>query len=167
MRRPLPPSNLFHVLIRCISQYCISAFAWSYTRQGRVLPTHSHPLPPPPPLPPPYPFSRKGSAWSHELPGPRKPPVINYAAAPLCRCLSARWVCSQSFVSGFARSSDPLLCTEVRRGAPLGQVRTCSNSQSVSLSQLGLRQHPSLPHSNLSEQREQGVSDAYSQSTQL
>ena len=64
------------------------------------------------------------------FPAPEKPLVINYAAAPLCRCLPARWeVCSQSFVSGFARSSDPWLRTEVRGGTPVGQVRACSKSQ--------------------------------------
>lgn len=104
-------ASLFHVLIRCLSQYPTLYLPGPTPRRGRV------------PLP------QKGSAWSHELPGPRKPPVINYAAAPLCRCLSARWVCSQSFVSGFAHSSDIRLCTEVRRGAPIGQLRACSKSQ--------------------------------------
>lgn len=45
-------------------------------------------------------FPQTGTACSQELPGSRKPPVINYTA-PSRRCLLARWeVCFQSFVSG-------------------------------------------------------------------
>lgn len=95
------------------------------------------------------PLPQKGSAWSQELPSPSKLPVINYAAAPLCRGLSARWVRSQSFVSGSACSSDPRLCTEVRRGAPLGQVRACSKSQQSFLSWVSGSALPFL--TNLSE----------------
>lgn len=77
---------LFHALIRCLSPY----------------PTQY--------LPEPTPRHEEGSSPPKKLcleprasPCSRKPLVINYAAAPLCRCLPARWeVCSQSFVSGFA-----------------------------------------------------------------
>ena len=92
-------ASLFHVLIRCFSQYPNLYLPGPTPRRDRGR----------------DPLLQKGAAWSQELPGPGKPPVINYAAAPLC-CLSARWeVCSQSFVSGFARNSDPpWLSTEVR-----------------------------------------------------
>ena len=116
----------------CPSSYPVPT--WPYTQMARRVP-----------------LPAKGAAWTQELPGPRKPPVINYATAPLC-CFSARWeVCFQSFVSGNSNPPGSGLCTEVRGGAPVGCVRACSESQH-SFPQLCLKQHPSPPHSNLNEQ---------------
>lgn len=122
----LPTSKRLYFTANQVSLYPVAARRFTQMGGG------GGPSPPP-----------KGSR-ARSFPSPRKPPVINYVAAPLC-CLSARWeVCSQAFVSGFACNSNPPILPALHRGeggAPVGCVWACSESP-ARLSSAGARAAP-------------------------